>query len=264
MATQLPLADQEQLDQVRYFWNTWGNVITWVLVVVLAGFAAWNGWNWWQRDQAVKAASIFDELDRAAKAGQSERLPQIFGDLSERYPRTSFAQQGGLIASSALITAGKTDDAKAALSWVADKAGDDSYRAIARLRLAGLLFDGAQYDEALKQLDAVPAGAFAALASDRRGDVLSAQERKADAVAAYRRAWDGMASEVGYRNFIGAKLTALGAAPDPVKADMPPAVLPADTAASGAGAPASAAPADAAAAGASAPASPLPSSGPSQ
>ena len=54
MATHLDLEEQEQLDQVKHFWKRYGNLITWVLIVVMGSFAAWNGWNWWQRDQAVK------------------------------------------------------------------------------------------------------------------------------------------------------------------------------------------------------------------
>ena len=65
MATSLDLQEQEQLDSLKAFWQRWGNLLTWGVIAVLAGFAAWNGWNWYQRDQAVKAAALFDELDRA-------------------------------------------------------------------------------------------------------------------------------------------------------------------------------------------------------
>lgn len=223
MATHLDLEEQEQLDSVKHFWKTYGNAITWVLVIVLGGFAAWNGWNWWQRNQAVGAASIFDELDRAAKAGQAERLPQIFGDLRDRYPRTVFAQQGGLIAAATLYEKGKADESRTVLAWVADNASEDEYRSIARLRLAGQLLDARQFDDALKQLDGVPTGPFAALAADRRGDVLAASDRKADAIVAYRKAWDTMSPDVEYRRLVEAKLVALGAPPTPAVADMPAA-----------------------------------------
>ena len=49
MATPLDLQEQEQIDQLKAFWNQYGNLITWTLTLALAGFAAWNGWNWWQR-----------------------------------------------------------------------------------------------------------------------------------------------------------------------------------------------------------------------
>ena len=39
MATQLDLREQEQLDDIKAFWSKWGNLITWTLTLVLAGFA---------------------------------------------------------------------------------------------------------------------------------------------------------------------------------------------------------------------------------
>ena len=51
MASNLDLQEQEQLDELKAFWNRYGNLITSTLTLVLAAFAAWNGWNWWQRDR---------------------------------------------------------------------------------------------------------------------------------------------------------------------------------------------------------------------
>ena len=40
MATHLDLEEQEQLDQLKHFWATYGNLITLTLVLALGGFAA--------------------------------------------------------------------------------------------------------------------------------------------------------------------------------------------------------------------------------
>ena len=98
-------------------------------------------------------------------------------------------------------------------TWVIEHAVEDDYKTLGRLRLAALLLEAKQYDEALKQLDAVPAGPFAALAADRRGDVLLAQGKKDEARAAYQQAFKSMDDKVEYRRLVDAKLTALGAAP---------------------------------------------------
>ena len=216
MATHLDLEEQEQLDQLKAFWKQYGNLITWTLVVVLGGFAAWNGWNLWQRDQAVKAAAMFDELEKAAQAADADRAGGIFKDLRERYGRTAYAGQGGLLAAKVQAEKAKPDEAQATLTWVAENAGETEFRTIARLRLAGLLIDAKKYDEALKQLDAA-AGTkeFEPLVADRRGDVLLAQGKTDEAKAAYQLAWKTMDEKVGYRRLIDAKLTSLGAAPAP-------------------------------------------------
>ena len=213
MATHLDLEEQEQLDQLKAFWKQYGNLVTWVLVLVLGAYAAWNGWNLYQRDQGAKAGSLYDELDRAAQEGDSERTTRIFADMKERYPRATFTQQGGLVAARVATEKGQYDASIASLAWVADKAGDGEYRSIARLRLAGLLLDTKKYEEALRQLDAIEAPEFAALAADRRGDVLLTQGKSAEAQAAYLKAWTAMDPKLDYRRLIEAKLNLLGVQP---------------------------------------------------
>ena len=213
MANTLDLQEQEQLDDIKAFWKQYGNLITWLITACLLVFAGWNGWSWYQRDQAVKASAMFDELDRAAVAGDADKAGRVFADLKDRYGRTSFAQQGGLMAAKVQVDKGQADAAKASLGWVADNATEDEYRSVARLRLAGVLLDAKQYDAALKALDASTTAQFAALVADRRGDVLLAQGKPADATTAYQAAYKAMGDKLEYRRLIEAKLTALAAPP---------------------------------------------------
>ncbi len=227
MATQLDQQEQDQLDALKAFWGQYGNLITWALILVLGAFAAWTGWNWWQREQAQKAGAMFDELDRAAQAGDATKAGRVFADLKERFPRTAFAEQGALAAAKVQFDKGQADAARASLAWVAENGIEDEMRTIARLRLAALQAQAKQYDEALKTLAAAQAAGFEALVADRRGDVLLAQGKKEEARSAYQIAWKTMDAKVDYRRLIDAKLTALGAAPEALNA--------ASAAASGAG-----------------------------
>jgi predicted negative regulator of RcsB-dependent stress response len=213
MATPLDLQEQEQLDALKAFWNKQGNLITWVLVVVLGGYAAYSGWQFWQREQGQKAGALFEELDKAAQAGDVDKVARVYGDLKERHPATAYAVQGALLAARVQVSKGKADAAKAALTWVSENAGEDEARAVARLRLAGLQADAKQYAEALKTLDAVKGEGFEALAADRRGDILQAQGKSDEARTAYQSAYKLMDEKIEYRRLVEAKLTALGAAP---------------------------------------------------
>lgn len=218
MATALDLQEQEQLDELKAFWKKYGNPISWLITAVLLAFAGWNGWNWYQRDQGTKAAAMFDALDQAAVVGDADKAGRVFNDLKERYPRTVVTQQGGLLAAKLQAEKGQLDAAKATLTWVADNGSEDEYRAIASLALAGVLLDAKQLDAALKALDGIKAPSFAGLAADRRGDVLLAQGKPAEAKTAYQAAWKAMDEKIDYRRLVEAKLTALGAPPAPAVA----------------------------------------------
>jgi predicted negative regulator of RcsB-dependent stress response len=244
MATNLDLQEQEQLDALKDFWRKWGNLITWTLTAVLLAYAGYVGYQWWQRTEAAKAGVLFDEIDRLVRAGDAERAARVFADMKERYARTVPAAQAGLATAKVQFEKNQADTARASLQWVADNAVEDEYRAIARLRLAGALMDDKKYDEALKLAGEQVPPAFAALAADRRGDILHAQGKTAEAIAAYQQAYRSFEPTADYRRLVEAKLTALGAAPG----------APAAAADSGASAAASAA-APAASSAATAPAS---------
>lgn len=213
MANHLDLEEQEQLAELKHFWNRYGNIISWVLIVVFGAVAAWNGYQYWQRSQAAQAAVMYDEVERAAVAGDVAKLERALGDMKERFGRTAYAEQAALLAARIYHDKGNLDAAKAALAWVAGKASDDGYQAVARLRLSGMLFEAKAYDEALQQLAAPMPSDFNALAADRRGDILLAQGKKAEAKAQYEAAYKGLDERSDYRRIIEVKLNALGVDP---------------------------------------------------
>jgi predicted negative regulator of RcsB-dependent stress response len=210
MANHLDLEEQEQLDQLKHFWAQYGNLITWVLIAVLGSIAAWNGWNYWQRNQAVKAAALYDAIDSAAAARDADKMGQALTEMQDRFGGTAFAAQGALLASKTLFEAGKADAARAALVWVTNQSSDEAFQAVARLRLAALDLEAKAYDQALKTLDAKMPKSFEPLAADRKGDVLMAQGKADEARAQYEAAWRGFSDRVDYRKMVEIKLASLG------------------------------------------------------
>ena len=204
---------QEQLDQVKHFWKQYGNLITWVLVLVLAAYAAWTGYLYWQQQRAEGAAGLYEELDRAAAAGQADKVRLAFSDLKSQYEGTTYAEQAALLVARVAAGSGKDAEVQEALQWLADHGKNEDLVAVGRLRLAGVQMDAKQYDEALKTLSGKLPQEFAALADDRRGDILQAQGKNDEAVKAYQAAWEAMDPAVEYRRLIEGKLTALGHAP---------------------------------------------------
>ena len=217
MATHLDLEEQEQLDQLKHFWNTYGTLITTVVVLVALAFAGWNGWQYYQRTKAAGAAALYDELQRGAEGGDMARVERALADMKDKFGSTAYAQQAGLLAAKALHDKGNADASRAALTWVAEKATDPGYQAIARLRLAAELMDSKSYDEALKQLAAPVPKEFEALVADRKGDIYLAQGKRDEAKAAYQQAWTAFDAGSEYRRLVEVKLNAVGVDPQTLK-----------------------------------------------
>ncbi len=213
MAKHLDLEEQEQLAEFKHFWKSYGDLITWILIAVFATVAAWNGYQYWQSRQATQAASMYDEVDRAVQSGDIPRIERSVADMKDRFGRTVYAEQSGLLAAKTYYEKGNTDAAKAALAWVSDKATDEGYKSIAKLRLAGILLETKAYDEAWKLVSGTFPKDFASLASDRRGDILFAQGKKVEARAEYEKAFKGLDERTEYRRLVEVKLNALGVDP---------------------------------------------------
>jgi predicted negative regulator of RcsB-dependent stress response len=230
MAKHLDLEEQEQLDQVKAFWNQYGNMISAALIVVFGTIAAYNGYNYWQRSQSTQASTLFDELDRAAKTGDATKTERVFNDMKDKFGSTTYAAQAGLLAARTLQDKGNADGAKAALTWVAGNAGDDSYKSVAQLRLSALLLDSKNYDSALQQLSGSFNKEFEPLVADRRGDILMAQGKKPEAKVEYEKAYKAFEERNEYRRLVEVKLNALGVdAKQLVAVAAAPASVPAPT-----------------------------------
>ena len=213
MAKHLDLEEQEQLAELKHFWARYGNLITWVLIAVFGTVAAWNGYQYWQGRQSSQASVMYDEVDRAVLSGDMPRIERSLADMKDRFGGTAYAEQAGLLAAKTYFEKGNVDAAKASLKWVADKANDAGFQSVAKLRLAGILMETKAYDEALTTLTGSFPKDFAPLASDRRGDVLLLQGKKAEARAEYEKAYKGLDERTEYRRLVEVKLNALGVDP---------------------------------------------------
>ena len=222
MASHLDLEEQEQLAEIKHFWNKYGNLITWALILVLGGYAAWNGWNYWNTRKSAEASALYAELERGAQSSDVARVQRAFDDLRKGYGGSTYASQGALLTARLLEGAGQPEPARAALQWAVEQSSDSGYQAVARLRLAGVLADAKSYDEALKVLSSGMPREFEALAADRRGDILSLQGKKAEARAQYEKALPGLDARADYRRMVEVKLAALGGDPKSVSGATKP------------------------------------------
>ncbi|MGB7502591.1 MAG: tetratricopeptide repeat protein [Azonexus sp.] len=183
------LEEQEQIASIKTWWKMYGNLVSGVMLAGSLAVIGWQGWNWHQRSQSAQASAIYGVLEQAVAMRDAQKIKAAAGELAEKFSGTSYASLGALVAARQSFEAGDLKTAKAQLTWVADN-GKDEIKDLARLRLASVLLDEKAYDEALKQLDAAPAAAFAGRFLELKGDVLAAQDKKPEARTAYKAALD--------------------------------------------------------------------------
>jgi predicted negative regulator of RcsB-dependent stress response len=117
---------------------------------------------------------------------------------------------GALIAAKAAFDANDLKGAKTNLQWVIDHGKDDEYKAIAKIRLAGVLLDEKAYDDGLKLLAGDFPAQFAGPVADRKGDILVAQNKVEEARSAYQLALEKTDEKNPGRQLIQLKLDAIG------------------------------------------------------
>ena len=213
----LDLEEQEQLDQLKAFWQKYRNLITGVVTAALFAYAAYSGYQWWRNSQALEASKLYETMVGAIAKGDKDQTLRAADDLQKDYARTPYAPMSSLIA--ARIAADAGDHAKTLdyLRWAAKNASNDGYLALAKLRLVSQLIEqGSEKDfaEADQILKDKPVAGFEALWLERRGDWYLAQKKNAEAKASYQDAWKALDQAKEFpeeaRRLLKVKLDAVG------------------------------------------------------
>ena len=202
--------EQEQLDELKAWWNKYGTFILTVITVIAVAVAAWRLWQWYENKQAGQAATAYEIVREAARTGDMSRVRVASEELFNEYPSSVFAAMGGLTAAHAHFGKKDLDSAASALKWVSENASQTEYASVARLRLAAVLLDQGKHDEGLAVLDAGSADeSFKGQYADRRGDLLASLGKKDEATKAYEAALEALPDNSQLKGQIELKMQAL-------------------------------------------------------
>ncbi len=213
----LDLEEQENLANLKSFWARYGNFIIAVATVALLAYAGWSAWNWYQRSQAAEAGKLYETLITAIGKNEKDKTYLAADDLQKKFGGTTYAAMGSLVAAKIAFDSNDAAKAQTYLKWTANKASEDSFRAIAQLRLLGLLIDQGT-DASMKEADQIlkgsPVKGFEPLWIERRGDWYLAQKKTAEARTEYIKAMKLMEKEKAFpedaRGLLKVKIDAVG------------------------------------------------------
>ncbi|KAF0814326.1 hypothetical protein IGB42_01227 [Andreprevotia sp. IGB-42] len=202
------LQEQEQIAELKAWWQDWGKYLAAVVVAGLVGYAGYAGWNAYQSSEAEAAAEIYAKAELMA-----DDLPKLRAEvekLQSQYGGTGYAARATLLAAKVAASSGDFKSAQTQLQWVLGHGNEAGLRDAARLRLAAVNLDMKQYDAALAALQGREEEASTALFAEARGDVLVEKGDAAGARDAYKQAIAKLEKSAPSYQYLEVKLAALG------------------------------------------------------
>ena len=213
----LDLEEQENLANLKSFWARYGNYIIGVITVALLVYSGLSAWKWYQRDQAADAGKLYETLINSISKNEKDKTYLAAEDLQKKYGGTSYAAMGSLVAAKVAMDSNDASKAQSYLKWTANQASDDSFRALAQLRLLGILIDQgteASLKEADQLLKEKAVKGFEPLWIERRGDWYLVQTKIPEARTEYLKAMKAMQSDKAFpedaRGLLKVKIDAVG------------------------------------------------------
>lgn len=209
------LEEQEQISQLKAWWEEYGKKALALAVAVLAGVIGWSGLQRYQYSQASEASALYGTVLKAAGSGDAQQAREAAGRILQGYDGTAYAFLGALTSGKVQAQSADLQNAATQLKWVIDHAPEASVRDIARLRLAAVQFDQGDKAAALATLAAEPVAELAPGFADLKGDILLADGKTGEARAAYQKALDGLGTAGAggqMKEIVRVKLEALGGA----------------------------------------------------
>ncbi|HJR14762.1 MAG TPA: tetratricopeptide repeat protein [Rhodanobacteraceae bacterium] len=180
--------EYEQSEQVRKWIKENGIAVVVGVVLALGLIFGWRQWQAHKTNNELQAASQFAVVQNAVQTGDKPAMAAALGDLQKHYAGSAYASLGS--AAVAEYDVGK-DDLKPAvqnLQWAVSHSRQPALKSLFTLRLARVLIAQDQAQQALSELGSIPAGEYAAVSAELRGDALLKLGKSNEARSAYQQA----------------------------------------------------------------------------
>lgn len=204
------LHEQEQINNLQYFWQKAGKYIIGLAFLGLIAYGASAWWNWRNSTRAADAALVYETFTSAYNSKDVNKALGATKELQNDYSSTEYATMATLL--SAKMSWDKKDLAQTAksLNWIIDNSKDVGMVNTAKLRLADIYIDEKKYDKAIKLLLEKHDSAFDPLYYSKRGDLYVAQGDQTKARDAYKEALKKVGQDSSMSQGIQMRLDVLG------------------------------------------------------
>ena len=208
-------SEQEQIDQIKRWWNENGKSLVFGLVIGVGGLTGYRYWDASETARAENASQNYELFLQMATEQRLEDARTTGRAIVENYSGSTYARLSALLLAKLAIDNGDYDEAKGFLRNLLNDDGDSQIVTVARARLARILLAEGESAAASELLAQIPATEDNARFVELRGDVLQASGDHKGALTMYLKAL-GQAESLGLeRGAIQLKLDNLsGSAPN--------------------------------------------------
>lgn len=185
--------DDEKVEDLKAWWKENGTSVVAGVALAIAGLFGWQYWKDYKQATAAEASALAAKVEVASKTSMEQAQPDI-QKLQSDYSSTPYAAIASLKAAQQYAEKGEYEPARTALQWVIDNSKEADFKHLANVRLARVLLAMKKADEALALTSQTYPAAYQPLIEELKGDIYVAQNKPAEARAAYDKA---MASSTG-------------------------------------------------------------------
>ena len=187
-------SDDEKAEAIKQWWRDNGRTV--VVAAIVSALAVFAGRYWvvYQKQMSEQAAQTYHQVLKLVSEEKSTEADTYTQKLLSDYSKTAYSVFAALEMANVYINAQDADTAKTYLKWVAENAKLAGHKQLAKLRLANLLMNEANFEAALAEIEQSDSEAFASLFSELKGDIFIKQAKLEQAKQAYLDAMNGISS----------------------------------------------------------------------
>lgn len=179
-------SEEEQIEALKKWWAENGWAIAGGIVIGLGAIFGWRAWQAHQITIASQASDMYTALIVDMRNNNNDKARSSAKQLLEEFPKTTYATFAALMLGKLDVNENNLDAAQEHLQWVLNNAKQDEIKHLARVRLARVLLASGKPDDALKLINNIDQGKFAASYEEIKGDIFIQQNKPEEAREAYQ------------------------------------------------------------------------------
>jgi predicted negative regulator of RcsB-dependent stress response len=211
--------EEQQVEALKKWWEKNGRSAIVALIVGFGIVLGGRAWMDYRNTQSEAASLLYEGMIKAQKEDKLDSALEQGARLLGQYESTPYATLAALASAKIKVDQGDAAAARTHLQWAIDHGKPEAMVLLARLRLARVLFDAGETQQALSTLGTDAPEGFAAEYKELEGDIYRAQAETDKARTAYQDAMKALTPMTRDRSALEMKLQDVGGE---VPAESPP------------------------------------------